>query len=248
MIEGRHPKLHLGLDSPPVAYCYDEHRHGPSRGTQAARRLTRRLIARIEPWAEEPLHGAPLPALPAEVTDDDYSAEAEAAAFFAQEEYWASLSYDPFEGAAALQQDCQEDDAEGFWSAIPAELPIDGQADSQGCESFTPVYDPPVSNDDDMAIQLFGCPLDKEAKSSRRKATVERQGSEFWGNLEEFALPAAHRRRIEMADLAAPSTDALFTSEGADPCTGLKEVERASLVDSNRAKAELCRRRKAEIE
>ena len=117
---GMHPKLDLGLDRPPTAYRFDENHHGPSRGTLAARRLTRRLLARVVPWAEEHQQDILPPVQLAEDAGEDPSADEEAEAFFAQEEYWDSLSYDPFAGLMAQADIDQEDDAEGFWGAIPA--------------------------------------------------------------------------------------------------------------------------------
>ena len=51
--DGFHPRLDEKLDEDPKPYDYDETLHGPSRRTTAVRKLTRKKLHKIEPWAEE---------------------------------------------------------------------------------------------------------------------------------------------------------------------------------------------------
>ena len=50
--DGSHPKSSLPLDGVSLPYVYDESCHGPSRRTLAVRRITRRALRKLEPWAE----------------------------------------------------------------------------------------------------------------------------------------------------------------------------------------------------
>ena len=125
MIEGRHPLTNQELDYEPRAYTYDAEIHGPSRHTIAVRRLVRRKLARIEPWAElqeEP----PMQARDNSAEDSNFpSAEDEAEFFFAQERYFDELDSDPFSFEDGVINASAEDDAEGFWESIPAPAPVE---------------------------------------------------------------------------------------------------------------------------
>ena len=104
-----------------------------------------------------------------------------------------------------------------------------------------------VDSDDDaadvqhpLADELFGADPEVEARLSRRQATLHKQGSRFWGALEDFQLPRSHKRLRMMEAWQQPSVDSLFED---DDQLGLQP----GLAESNRVKAALCRSRKAAI-
>ena len=183
--EGLHPKLNIQLDYKPSAYDFDEDLHGPSRRTVATRRITRRALARLQPWAEE---DALTGAVAGTAVDDDEtfpSAEEEAEAFFQQEQYWEDISYDPFTSPVADTEEEGTDDAAGFWDTVPCDAAQPTSMDVDSDDDAADVQHP-------LADELFGADPEVEARLSRRQATLHKQGSRFWGALEDFQLPRGH--------------------------------------------------------
>ena len=93
------------------AYRFDE---AQNRRTVATRRLTRRALAKLEPWAEEQDSGGTEDEQRSIVLDGNPSAEEEAEAFSAQEQYWEDISYDPFAHSTSDPDDAAVDDASEF--------------------------------------------------------------------------------------------------------------------------------------
>ena len=134
--EGVHPLLPNKLDGEPRRYEFCEDRHGPSRRSVAVRRLTRRMLAKITPWAEPEANLGP------PSTDDEHaqigcpSAEEEARLFLDKEEYYAGLDCAPF-SFGQDEEDGHSDDAEGFWSEIPRQIRVvHGQPDITPAEDL----------------------------------------------------------------------------------------------------------------
>ena len=98
-IDGFHPTANIRLDNAPKPYVYDPLLHGPSRHTVAVRRLTRKKLAKIQPWPELEVEEAltnPHPA-PSGSTAPGYpTAEEEACSFLEGERFWGEEEQDPF--------------------------------------------------------------------------------------------------------------------------------------------------------
>ena len=193
--DGLHPTAEARLDQDPVPYRYNADKHGPSRHTVAVRKLTRKRVAKIQPWPElevEPPctppdlpdateHSAPMP-----------TAEEEAAAFFASEAFWNHTEEDPVGWNTADQEDDNPfGDAAGFWEEVPRAVGAASTRDEQ----------PPADSPRASAPATQEAPeVEGQAASSsglsRRAATFDRQGRAFWNDLNDISLPASHTERL----------------------------------------------------
>ena len=128
-----HPTANIRFDSAPSPYTCDPLLHGPSRHTVAVRKLTRKKLAKMQPWIDLEVETAvtnPPPVTAEALAHGVPSAEEEAAAFFERERFWGEEEQDPFVWQADANDNDRMGYAAGFWQevprAVPAEVPGSG--------------------------------------------------------------------------------------------------------------------------